>query len=175
MKLMSILAGILAPTVLITTTAQAKIIKSGPDHFTLQHEAISELPPEKVWKKLIKPSNWWHPDHTYSGSAKNLSFKARAGGHWKEVWPEGSVIHGTVLYIKKGETLRMNAPFGPLQEMAVTDIWTISLSPHDGGTKIVFDEIVNGHAQNNLEELAPAVDFVKQEAIQRLAATSIPN
>lgn len=160
---------------LIAQPVQAKIVNSAPDHFTLKHEAVSTLPPKAMWKRLIKPQTWWHPDHTYSGSAKNLSLKAKAGGFWKEVWPEGSVIHGEVLYIKKGEQLRLSAPFGPLQEMAVTDIWTITISPHENGSKIVFDEVANGTAASGLDELAKAVDFVKQEAIERLANADLQN
>lgn len=94
----------------------------------------------------------------------------RPGGLWQETWPGGSVVHGTVLYIKKGEVLRLNAPFGPLQEMAVTDIWTITLTPYNEGAKIVFDEVVNGSSESDLIEMAKAVDFVKQDAIERLAA-----
>lgn len=155
--------------------AHAKVIKSAPDHFTLKHEAISTLPPKAVWKKLINPAKWWHPDHSYSGSSKNMSIKAKAGGQWKEVWPGGSVIHGEILYIKPGEQMRLSAPFGPLQEMAVTDIWTITITPHEDGSKIVFDEIANGTSASKLDELAKAVDFVKEEAIQRLAASTLPN
>lgn len=155
--------------------AQGKVIKSSPDHFTLQHEAVSTLPPKAMWKKLINPSEWWHPDHTYSGSAKNLSLKAKAGGHWKEVWPGGSVIHGEILYLKTGEQIRLSAPFGPLQAMAITDVWTITITPHEDGSKIVFDEIANGTSASKLDEMAKAVDFVKEEAIQRLAASSLPD
>lgn len=162
-------------TSLIALPAHAKVVHSAPDHFTLKHEAISTIPPKALWKKLIKPQTWWHPDHTYSGSSKNLSLKAKAGGLWKEVWPEGSVIHGEVLYIKKGEQLRLSAPFGPLQEMAVTDVWTITISPHENGSKIVFDEVANGTAASGLDELAKAVDFVKQEAIERLADADLKN
>jgi len=160
---------------LASSPAHAKVVNSTPDHFTLKHEAISTIPPKALWKKLIKPQTWWHPDHTYSGSSKNLSLKAKAGGLWKEVWPEGSVIHGQVLYIKKGQQLRLSAPFGPLQEMAVTDIWTITISPHENGSKIVFDEVANGTAASGLDELAKAVDFVKQEAIERLADSDLKN
>ncbi len=151
--------------------AQAEIIASTPDHFTLKHEASSDYTPKQIWQRLKNPSRWWHPDHTYSGSAKNLSIRLRAGGQWKEKWKDGSVVHGTVLYVKKGEILRLDAPFGPLQEMAVKDVWTITVMPEGTGSKIVFDEVVNGTASSNLEDMAKAVDFVKQEAITRLAGT----
>ncbi|NNC38823.1 MAG: hypothetical protein EX271_04410 [Acidimicrobiales bacterium] len=154
---------------------QAKIIKSSPDHFTLRHEAVSSLTPKQIWKRLKSPASWWHPDHTYSGSVKNLRIDLRPGGLWRETWSGGSVAHGTVLYVKKGEVLRLDAPFGPLQEMAVTDIWTITVKPYEDGSKIIFDEIANGSPESDLGKMAKAVDFVKEEAIQRLAATKLPN
>lgn len=148
-------------------------MKSGADHFTLKHEARSELAPKAVWKRLIKPASWWHPDHSYSGDAKNLSLKLKAGGLWREKWSGGDVAHGEILYIKPGEQLRLNAPFGPMQGMAVNAVWTITLTPDGKGTKITFDEVVNGTKDSGLDKLAPAVNFVKSEAIKRLADPSL--
>ena len=71
----------------------------------------------------------------------------KASGTWREDWRGGSVVHGTVLYVKKGEILRLDAPFGPLQEMAIKDVWTISVTPEGDGAKIVFDEVVNGEIE----------------------------
>ena len=68
---------------------------------------------------------------------------------------------------------RSSAPFGPLQGLAVTSIWTITLTPsEDGGTQITFDHVTNGTAASQLDALAPAVDFVKQQAIESLARSS---
>ena len=64
----------------------------------------------------------------------------------------------------------LSAPFGPLQGQAVTSIWTITLAELDsGGTQITFDHVTNGTAASGLDGLAPAVDFVKSEALKSLA------
>ena len=156
----------------LAAPAAAEITASAPDHYTLKQEGVSPLAPDALWKRLVKPSTWWHPDHTYSGDSKNLSLKPKAGALWREDWDGGSVSHGIVLYAKENETLRLDAPFGPLQEKAVTVIWTISLAPDEetGGTKVTFTEIANGTAASKLDEVAPAVDFVKTEAMNRLTA-----
>ena len=126
---------------------------------------------ETVWTKLIDPSIWWHPEHTYSGSADNLTLDLSAGGFWKEEWDAGSVLHGHVLMYQKNKTLRLNAPFGPLQNMGVNVVWTITLEPaENGGTKIQFSEKANGNESSNLNEIAQAVDYVKQQAIERLSS-----
>jgi hypothetical protein len=67
--------------------------------------------------------------------------------------------------------IRLDAPFGPLQDKAAYVIWTSVLAPHDGGTKVTFTEIANGAQNSALDELAPAVDYVKTEAITRLVNT----
>ena len=155
-----------------TAPATAEIVAAGPDHYTLKQQGVSPLPPEALWARLIKPAEWWRPDHTYSGDAANLSLKVKAGGLWREDWDGGSVAHGIVLLAKKNEMLRLDAPFGPLQEMGVSVIWTIALEADEdgGGTTVTFTEIANGSSASKLDELAPAVDFVKTEAMKQLTA-----
>jgi uncharacterized protein YndB with AHSA1/START domain len=153
----------------ISPVATADVIASSSDHYTLKQEAVSSLTPGQVWAKLIKPKTWWHPDHTYSGKSEHLSLNAEAGGLWREDWEQGSVFHGSVLLAQPGKLLRLNAPFGPLQELGVNVVWTITILPHKEGSKIVFDEIANGTNASKLDTLAPAVNFVKTEAINRLA------
>lgn len=152
--------------------AAAEVISASPEHYKLRQEGVSPLAPDALWVRLIDPASWWHPDHTYSGDSDNLSFEAKAGGVWREDWEGGSVFHGEVLMAREGKTLRLDAPFGPLQEMGVSVVWTITLTPDEetGGTKVVFDEIANGTEASQLDELAPAVDFVKTEAMSRLTA-----
>ncbi|MCI4643465.1 MAG: SRPBCC family protein [Hyphomonadaceae bacterium] len=149
--------------------ASADIIASAPDHYTLQHEAISELSPEEAWNRLVDPRRWWHPDHTYSGRAEALSLDLQAGGLWREDWDGGSVAHGEVMQVQTGKMLVLDAPFGPLQGMGVNVVWTIRLEAEEEGTKITFLEVANGSAASGLDAIAPAVDGVKSVAIQRLA------
>ena len=148
--------------------AVAEVVSSGPDHYHLQHEAESRLDPDALWARLIKPSEWWDPEHTYSGDSDNLKLKARAGGLWQETWDGGSVAHGHVLGAIEGKELVLDAPFGPLQKMAVQTVWVITIEPADAGSKVTFTEQASGAAASNLDQLAPAVDFVKQNAIERL-------
>ncbi|UTW59222.1 SRPBCC domain-containing protein [Kordiimonas sp. SCSIO 12603] len=166
MKKTLILSTLMASS--LSTAAAAEIVEAKSDRYVLKQEATSSMSAEDLWARLIKPETWWHPDHTYSGRSENLSLDLQAGGLWREDWDGGSVSHGTVIYVKPGSTLRMNAPFGPLQEMAVNVVWTITLTSTEDGTKVTFDEIANGTEGAALDKLAPAVDFVKTEAIKRL-------
>ncbi len=160
-------------TVLLSLTslsASAEIVEASPDHYVLRQEATSSLSPEEMWARLINPASWWHPDHSYSGDANNLSLDVRAGGLWKEEWVGGSVTHGEVIFVNPGVQIRLDAPFGPLQAIGAKTIWTITISAEDEGSKVVFDEISHGVPSSKLDELAPAVDFVKTEGIRRLAS-----
>ena len=149
----------------------AEITSSSSTHFVLRHEAKSELAPANLWERLIQPATWWHPDHTYSGDAGNLSLDAQAGGLWREDWDGGSITHGQVLLVETGKKLRLEAPFGPLQELGVYCVWTITITADGDGSLVEFGEIASGPPGANLGEMAKAVDFVKNEAIERLTSS----
>lgn len=154
----------------VSSIANAEVVTSAPDHFTLVLEAETELSPDEVWARLIDPQEWWQSDHSYSGDASNLSLDPQPGGLWREDWEDGSVWHGTVLQAQPGKVLSLQAPFGPLQALAVNAVWTISLTEMEsGGTTIRFDHVTNGTSSSGLDQLAPAVDYVKSEALKSLA------
>ena len=152
------------------STSQAEIVSSSNDHFKLEMQAKSTLSSKEVWDRLIAPSEWWHADHTYSGDAKNLTLNLTAGGLWREDWASGSVAHGRVLLAEPPRLLRLDAPFGPLQELAVESVWTITIAPDEAGSIVKFEFVANGSTQSDLEALAPTVDFVKSEALKNLVA-----
>jgi uncharacterized protein YndB with AHSA1/START domain len=158
------------PALLIWTSSAADIVASSDTHFVLRHEAASTQSRERVWERLVRPADWWHPDHTYSGDAGHLRLDPVAGGLWREDWPGGSVTHGEVKYVRDGEVLRLEAPFGPLQGLGAYVIWTITVTPSDTGVTVVFDEVAMAPPGSKMEEMAKAVDFVKGEAIRRLVS-----
>lgn len=155
--------------ILLSVPAQADIVSSDKTHFHLRHEAVAPGSPDAVWDRLIKPKDWWLPDHTYSGASDNLSLAPEAGGQWREDWAAGSVEHGRVLSVLPGKMLRLDAPFGPLQGQAVTVVWTITLTPHvSGGTLVQFEEMASGFVPGGLGQFAGPVDRVKAMALDSL-------
>lgn len=99
------------------TRVIATVLASAHDHYELRHEAHSSLSPDALWDHLTWPEEWWHPDHTYSGDARNLSLDAGAGGLWREDRDGGSFARGSVLLVREGEQIRLDAPLGPLQAL----------------------------------------------------------
>lgn len=171
MNKISCFATAAAAALAFNASVHAEVIEAAADHYVLKQEASSDLAPADMWNRLIDPASWWHPDHTYSGSSTNLSLDVEAGGLWREDWDGGSVTHGTVIFVNPGVQLRLDAPFGPLQPIGAKTIWTITIAPDGTGSKVTFDEISHGVPSTKLDELAPAVDFVKTEAIRRLTTT----
>ena len=163
-----VLAFVLFVTTLLPLDSHSDVVSASPTHFVLRHAEESSLSSADLWARLVQPQDWWHPEHTYSGKASNLSLELTAGGLWREDWHGGSVMHGRVLTITDGRLLRMEAPFGPLQAVGAYVVWTITIEDTENGSMVVFDEIASGPPSAKLDELAGAVDIVKTEAMRRL-------
>ena len=148
----------------------AEVVSSSDSGFVLSHEATSELAPDALFARMMDPSTWWDPEHSYSGKAANLSMGNRAGDYWREDWAGGSVIHGQVLQVINGQMLMLSAPFGPLAATGAECIWTIRITQgENGGTKIISSHTVVGGPDSGLAAMAGPVDFVMGNGINRLA------
>ena len=112
MKL-SLLGAIL--TTALASPAGAEVLDSVPGQYRLRREGFSEMLREQLWERLLEPAEWWSLAHTYSGDSGNLALDASVGGYWKETWEGGAVAHGRVILMQAPHTLRLEAPFGPLQ------------------------------------------------------------
>lgn len=107
--------------VAVATPVSADVVSSSDDYYILGHQASRDLNAIELWQRLVKPSAWWHPDHTYSGDSKNLPLDLQAEGIWLEKWDENSVFHELVLTVIDGKMIRLNAPFAlKRREMAVS-------------------------------------------------------
>jgi uncharacterized protein YndB with AHSA1/START domain len=154
---------------LLTHDAWAGVKETSAQGFTVETVILAEAKPVRVYADLLQPQLWWHPDHTWSGSARNLKIEARAGGCFCEkLAGGGSVQHGRVLFVKPGALLRIDGALGPLQDLAVTGILTFTLAPDAGGTRITMSYRVSGALTMDAAKLAPLVDSVMTQQLQRL-------
>ena len=163
-------AGIaLACAVICTDRASAEVTDSAPLGFSVSETARIAAPSDKVYAALITPQHWWSGKHTFSGNAANLTFDTKAGGCWCETMPDGgSVEHMTVVFVSPGKVLRLRGAMGPFQEMATTTVMTWSLKPSGDGTDVVLVSSSGGYTKGGLQNLAPVVDRVFGEQINRL-------
>ncbi|HEX4506775.1 MAG TPA: ATPase [Alphaproteobacteria bacterium] len=115
------------------------------------------------------PEKWWNGEHSYSGSAANMTLDPVAGGCWCEKLPAGgSVQHMRVLAAVPGSLLRLSGGLGPLQAQPLTGVmnWAFKDDPA-GGSTIDFKYRLSG--ATDLPATWPqAVDGVLNEQLQRL-------
>jgi uncharacterized protein YndB with AHSA1/START domain len=158
-------------SLLLASGAQADVQQAREGSFSTQSIILVNVRPSVAYGALIKPSSWWDPAHTWSGSAKNLSLDARAGGCFCEKLKDGgSVQHARVLFAQPGQLLRLEGALGPLQEMAVTGVLTFTVSPDGPGTRITMTYRVSGAMSMESAKLAPLVDQVMNGQFERLRA-----
>ena len=164
-----ILSAAVAATV-ASGVAVAEVKSSAPDGMVLQYKGELPLPRDEAWTRLVAISSWWNGSHTYSGDATNLTLDAVAGGCWCEMWEEGEIEHGRVVMAMKNNVLRVQGAFGPLQELGVNAVLTVTLADgaQTGMTSVTMDYRVVGSSLTDLSPLAPIVDGVLQEQVNRL-------
>lgn len=157
-------------TVLAPWPLAAEVTQSGDISFTVQHEVYAEArPPEAYRTMTAEIDQWWNPEHSWSGEARNLYFDARQGGCFCERLPEdGFVEHLRIVYMAPGREIRFDGALGPLQQMQAQGrmIWKVEAA--EGGSRITFTYLVFGHPEGGLLRIAPAVDVVIGEQLQRL-------
>lgn len=162
---------IAAALILTGSAAQAEVIDAQPNGFEVKREAVFNAPADKVYAALAQPSQWWNKDHTWSGSAANLSLAPMAGGCFCEKLPNGgSVMHMIVVFAQPGQALRLFGGLGPLQMTGATGHLAWILAEKDGKTTLVQTYDVGGYRKGGLDKIAPAVDQVLGEQFDRLKA-----
>jgi uncharacterized protein YndB with AHSA1/START domain len=163
---------------LLSAIAFAEVKQAAPESFIVEHKIELAGAPAKTYRALTDVGHWWHSDHTWSGSALNLSLKPEAGGCFCEKWKDGSVEHGRVVYAHADKMLRLSSSLGPLQDMAVTGVLTFALEAKGPATTLTLTYRVSGDKTHALDKLAPVVDKVLATQLARLktfAATGKPD
>lgn len=150
--------------------ATAAVNDAAPNGFSVTQSVHIAAPPDKVYAELIQPNHWWNSQHTYSGSAANLSLDPKAGGCWCEKLEAGVVQHMTVAYAAPGEKLLLRGALGPLGTLGVAGAMNIELTAAGDGTDVKLTYNVGGYMKGGLESWAKPVDGVLGEQITRLKA-----
>lgn len=151
------------------TAAGAAVADVASNGFTIKVEQEIAAPPDKVYAALIDPARWWSSDHTFSGSAANLSLDPRAGGCFCEKLPGGgSVLHLTVLQVMPGKLLRLVGMLGPFQSIAGNGALTWTLKAAAAGTHLEMTYQIAG--STNMSMNGKGYDFWSKGADGMLSA-----
>jgi uncharacterized protein YndB with AHSA1/START domain len=149
--------------------AAAEVTDVGGGGFEIVEQVHVAAAPAAVYAAVIAPARWWDSQHTFSGSAANLTLSAKAGGCWCETLANGgSALHLTVVQVVPGKSLRLRGALGPLQGMAVEGAMTFSLQSAGSGTDLKLSYVVGGYAKDGFEGISKAVDRVLSEQVARL-------
>lgn len=154
----------------IAAPAMAEVGQSDAGSFTVTYRLIVPVGAEVAYAELLHPERWWSSEHTWSGDAKNLSLKPKAGGCWCERWADGEVEHARVIFIARNKRLRLSGAIGPLQSMPVSAVMDFAITPGKDGSQIDISYRVGGPASAALDKIAPAVDGVLAAQFERLRA-----
>jgi uncharacterized protein YndB with AHSA1/START domain len=138
--------------------------------FLVNLEATVNAPRAKVYDVLVgQVGSWWNPEHTYSHDAKNLSIDPRPGGCFCEKLPNGGgVEHLRVVYVAPREVLRLSGGLGPLQASGLAGSMTWKLTGGAENTRVELSYSVGGFIQGGFEKIAPAVESMLNDQLNRL-------
>jgi hypothetical protein len=141
-----------------------------PNGFRVSLEADVNASKAKVYDARIgQVGSWWNPEHTYSHDARNLSIDARPGGCFCEKLPNGGgVEHLRVIFVAPRELLRLSGALGPLQGSGVAGSMTWKLTGDGNNTRVQLSYNVGGFIDGGFDKIAPAVESVLNEQLDRL-------
>lgn len=168
------LALAMAPALLAAGSAHAEVKASTPAGFAIEQVVTVAAPAAAVWDTVRAIQTWWDAEHSYSGDAANLYLDAQATGCFCEKLPgKGSIEHMHVVYVAPGQMIRLTGGLGPLQAEAVAGTLSITLKPVGGAqTQVTLSYIVGGYMRQGGEAMAPLVDTVLGQQLERLKATA---
>lgn len=158
--------------VLASAAAPAAVVASGPGGFVVREEVVYAGDAARAWRRLVRPQDWWDPQHTYSHDARNLRLVLEPGGCWCERLAGGGFVrHLEVVYVTPRQALRLSGGLGPLQGMGAGGALTFTLKAEAAGTtRVVAEYAVSGYTPAGFAEIAAAVDQVLGAQLARYAA-----
>ena len=141
-----------------------------PNGFLVKFDVNVNAPAAKVYNALVgQVGSWWNPEHTYSHDAKNLSIDPRPEGCFCEKLPNGGGIeHLRVVYVAPPQVVRFSGALGPLQASGVAGSMTWKLTGGSDSTRLELSYSVGGFIPGGFEKIAPAVEAMLREQVDRL-------
>jgi len=155
----------------LSLAAEAEVVDSAAGGFTMRHSVSVEVDRFDAYEYVVRDiGRWWHDDHTVSGSAARLYLDARPMGCFCEtLGDDAGLVHLIVTFANPGVMLRLTGGLGPLGLMGVAGNLTFEFDETEGATTVTLQYAVGGYRDGGLDEIAPAVDFVLTEALDRYA------
>src|SRR5215469_11032987 len=158
---------LLAFGALLASPMFATVADSAAGGFTARIAITIQAPAAEVYSKFLRVGDWWDSQHTFSGSAHNMSIEDKPLGCWCEKVGNGAVRHMQVITAIPGKSLVFSGGLGPLQSMAVSGTMSFVFTEENGETKLNVTYAVGGYLPAGLNTLAGPVDAVITQQINR--------
>lgn len=157
------IAGVSAPAV-------AEVEDAAPNGFTIRNSVHVAADRQHVYNAAVDAvGKWWSSDHTMSGNAAALYITPTVPGCFCEaLGGDAGFVHMIVSWISPGEVIRLTGGLGPLGLMGVSGNMTWEFEDDDDGTIVTLEYAVGGYMNGGLDTVAPAVDGVLADAMNRL-------
>ncbi|HYD44093.1 MAG TPA: SRPBCC family protein [Phenylobacterium sp.] len=167
---MRIILGV-AAALWLAAAARAEVVTVADHGFEVKEVAEVKAPAAKVYAALTAIGRWWDSEHSWSGSAANMTLTPAPGDCWCEKLPNGGAIrHLEVIGVEPGKGLRFHGGLGPLQFTGAAGHMNWTLTEKDGVTTVTWVYTVGGYAKEGFKTWAPAVDSVLGAALKRFKA-----
>jgi hypothetical protein len=161
----------LAAGLALSGVARADVVEAQPGGFQVKQSVEIAAPADKVWASLGQIGAWWNPAHTWSQDAKNLTLELKPGGCFCEALSHGGgARHLTVVLVSTGKTVVLEGTLGPLTFSGGDGHLVWSLAEKDAHTTLTQTYYVGGYFPGGFDKIAPALDGVLTDQIQRLKA-----
>ena len=155
--------------VLTASIAHGGVVDSSANGFTVKVSMHLSAPPAEAYRKFVRNiGEWWNPQHTWSGSAKNLSIEEKPMGCFCEKLPDGGgVRHMAVISVMPGKSIVMSGALGPMQALAATGTMKVEFKATEGGTSFELTYSVAGYLAGGMNAFAGPSDGMLSEQLSR--------
>ena len=156
---------------LAASPASAEVVSSNPTGLHVRESLQLVVPTDRAYDSFSRVADWWNPQHTYGGDSSALSLALQPGGCFCERLKDGGGIeHMRVTYVDPGKRVVLTGALGPLLFQAATGVMDVTFDRIAGGTKVTMDYRAAGFAEGGADKLAPVVDSVLAEQMNRYRA-----
>jgi uncharacterized protein YndB with AHSA1/START domain len=153
------------------TPAAAEVVSASPNGLEVRQTVNLVVKPDAAFAAFANVGAWWDSEHTYSGKAENMSLTLRPGGCFCEsIPPGGGIEHMRVVYVDPGKRIVLTGSLGPLLYEATAGVMDVQVKSTGSGSQLTLDYRAAGFAKGGAEKLAPLVDQVLAEQMNRLRA-----
>ena len=153
---------------LLSAPTSAAVVSASPNGFHVRHSVQMVVPPAESFRTFGQIGSWWSKQHTYSGDSGNLSLSLQPGGCFCERLPGGGGMeHMRVVYVDPGKRIILTGSLGPLLYEATTGVMDVQFERIAGGSKVTIDYKAAGFAEGGGDRMAPLVDAVIGEQVNR--------